>query len=152
MPVQPTTAGEIRLDVISRFCDTPRPFHAGKRPRNSSEFHAGLRNFGWHVMEDHPMKLHRFVPALLVALASATVVCGEGWTPRPFASQVQTDAREQESAPVQKDDSQLWVVERRKDAPPIVDVAGKTKRKSAPSGWSRLWRPSQWFSGAKAKK
>ena len=100
------------------------------------------------------MKLRRFMLGFVSTgiLASAALVQAEGWTPRPFASQVQDQQSANEPAPVQKDDSQLRVVERPTFAPPIVDVAGKTKRKSAPSAWSKIWRPSQWFSSSKSKK
>ena len=95
------------------------------------------------------MKLRRFMLcALSVGLVgSAVLVQAEGWTPRPFASQVQT---EPEGPAVQKDDSQLWVVERpAQGGAPIVDTATKAKKK--PSALNRLWHPSQWFSSSKKK-
>jgi len=95
------------------------------------------------------MKMRRItVFALSIGLiGSAVFVKAEGWTPRPFASQTQS---EPEGPAVQNDDSQLWVVERpAQGGAPIVDTAAKSKKK--PSAWSKVWHPSQWFSSSKKK-
>jgi hypothetical protein len=99
------------------------------------------------------MSLRRFMLSVVSmgVIAGTAVAQGGDWTPRPFASQIEKQQDQRETL-VQKDDSQLWAVERQKSEPPFVDVAGKTKRKTASSSaWNRLWRPSQWFKGSKKK-
>ncbi len=83
-------------------------------------------------------------------LCAASSVRADGWAPNLFAS---PDARQQaadDAAAVQKDDSQLWVVEHPNTGAPIVDVANR-KKKQQPSFWNRMWHPTQWFGSSKKK-
>jgi hypothetical protein len=156
MPAQATTGVESRSGRYSRFLRHSATFSAWKEPhsgRIAGAIQSGApasRNFANRTIHGGIafMKLRRFMLcALSVGLVGgAVLVQAEGWTPRPFASQTQS---EPEGPAVQKDDSQLWVVERpMQSGTPIVDTAAKKKK---PSAWNKVWHPSQWFSSSKKK-
>ncbi len=92
------------------------------------------------------MRLPRIYGALcaLVIASSTIVVRAEGFAPLVFPSQEARQEAADDASAVQKDDSQLWVVERPNTGAPIVDVANR-KKKQQPSFWSRMMHPTQWF-------
>jgi hypothetical protein len=98
------------------------------------------------------MSLRRWVAAFfaLVVLSISVPTWGEGWAWLPFAAGSQQVASADTSG-VQKDDSQLTVVDARADgAAPIVETA--TKKKKSSSFWSsKIFHPTQWFGSSKKK-
>ncbi len=102
------------------------------------------------------MSLRRtFAAVCAVALGSAAILTPvDGWGRGSSAPQSQAPLWSGGNA-VTKDGSQMTVVGGNLDRDiPIVDLANnsKLKKKPAPSFWSRLVHPSQWFSGSKSKK
>ena len=96
------------------------------------------------------MSLRRWVAAFcaLVVLSVAVPTWGEGssWLSFAGGSQQETSS---DAVAVQKDDSQLAVIDARSDgAAPIVDTAtNKLKKKSF---WNnKIFHPTQWFSKSK---
>ncbi|HTQ40245.1 MAG TPA: hypothetical protein VMJ32_14555 [Pirellulales bacterium] len=96
------------------------------------------------------MSMRRMLGAvcLLAVLSVGVSAWSQGlpWLPLAAGSQQQTSTNDARG--VQKDDSQLTVVEANADeAPPMVDTASKKKKSSF---WNnKIFHPSQWFSKSK---
>ncbi len=97
------------------------------------------------------MSLRRWLaaPCTLLGLSVAILSRADGLTSMPFAASAVQEASA-DSAGVQKDDSQLTVVQAETDGyAPIVDTAAIKKKKSF---WSnKMFHPTQWFSSSKKK-
>jgi hypothetical protein len=97
------------------------------------------------------MPLCRWVTALctLTVCSFAISSRADGLTQTSLAGRTQQVSID--ASGIQKDDSQLTVVEANgDDSAPLVDTAAK-KKKNTNSFWSKLVHPSKWFSSSKKK-
>ena len=97
------------------------------------------------------MSMRRNVGAvcLLAILSIAVPSWGQTGSWWPFANSAQQQAATDSAPGVQKDDSQLTVVEANADEnAPLVDTANKAKKKN--SFWNnKVFHPTQWFKSKK---
>ena len=84
----------------------------------------------------------------VVLIGVAVPSWGQGWAWLPFGAGSKQEATSENGA-VQKDDSNLTVVDSRADSDvPTVDTA--TKKKKSSSVWNnKIFHPTQWFSSKK---
>ncbi|HEY2827736.1 MAG TPA: hypothetical protein VGJ04_09075 [Pirellulales bacterium] len=97
------------------------------------------------------MSLRRWAIALSILMVLSVIIpaWGEGATSSQWAAVSPAEAASHSE--VQKDDSQLTVIETQADyGTPIVDTAAK-KKKASNSIWNKMMHPSKWFSSSKKK-
>jgi hypothetical protein len=162
---------EFGLDGVGRFCKNPPAFLGWARNRRARSDWLALEQrtasqieiqldfirrqilCAWrHAMGSNLGRWQRKLLAIGAALVVVTplAVWADGWGLAPAGAQNQSVSSAPAKASVQKDDSNLTVVEAdRPQDEPMVDVANKKKK--SPSFWTKLWHPTQWFSTSKKK-